>query len=113
MGRGDLSDAEWELIGPLLPPERGRWARPAGDNRRFLNGMLHALRFRSRWPPGSSVRWSYHTSHAHRGVDPDDRRQTTACRADGEDWRWRFPAHDRRERITDHHGGRRRWPGRR
>ena len=39
MGRGDLSDAEWELIGPLLPPERGRWARPAGDNRRFLNGM--------------------------------------------------------------------------
>jgi transposase len=25
MGRGDLSDAEWELIGPILPPERGRW----------------------------------------------------------------------------------------
>ena len=43
MGRGDLSDAEWELIGPLLPPERGRWARPADDNRRFLNGMLHVL----------------------------------------------------------------------
>jgi len=37
MGRGDLSDAEWELIGPLLPPERGRHARPAGDNRRFPN----------------------------------------------------------------------------
>lgn len=30
MGRGDLPDAEWELIGPLLPPKRGRWARPAG-----------------------------------------------------------------------------------
>ncbi|WP_239807435.1 transposase [Croceicoccus hydrothermalis] len=44
MGRGDLSDAEWELIGPLLPPEQGRWAPPAGHNRRFLNGMLHALR---------------------------------------------------------------------
>lgn len=43
MGRGDLSDAEWELIGPLLPPERGRWAQPAGDSRRFLNGMLHVL----------------------------------------------------------------------
>lgn len=26
MGRGDLSDAEWELIGPLPPFERGRWA---------------------------------------------------------------------------------------
>jgi transposase len=48
MGRGDLSAAEWELIGPLLPPERGRWARPARDNRRFLNGMLHVLRVG--WP---------------------------------------------------------------
>jgi transposase len=49
MGRGDLSDAEWDLIGPLLPPERGRWARPAGDNRRFLNGMLHVLRTGCPW----------------------------------------------------------------
>ena len=49
MGRGDLSDAEWELIGPLLPSERGRWARPAGDNRRFLNGMLHVLRVGCPW----------------------------------------------------------------
>jgi len=49
MGRGDLSDAEWELIGRLLPPERGRWARPAGDNRRFLNGMLHVLRVGCPW----------------------------------------------------------------
>ncbi|GAA5063147.1 IS5 family transposase [Erythrobacter westpacificensis] len=49
MGRGDLSDAECELIGPLLPPERGRWARPAGDNRRFLNGMLHVLRVGCPW----------------------------------------------------------------
>jgi len=49
MGRGDLSDAAWELIGPLLPPERGRHARPAGDNRRFLNGMLHVLRVGCAW----------------------------------------------------------------
>lgn len=49
MGRGDLSDAEWELIGPLLPSERGRWARPAGDIRRFLNGMLHVLRVGCPW----------------------------------------------------------------
>ena len=27
MDRGDLSDAEWQLVGPLLPSERGRWAR--------------------------------------------------------------------------------------
>ena len=35
---------KWELVGPVLPPERGRRARPAGDNRRFLSGMLHVLR---------------------------------------------------------------------
>ncbi|WP_287003327.1 transposase [Sphingobium sp.] len=49
MDRGDLSDAEWDLIGPLLPPERGRHARPAGDNRRYLNGMLHVLRVGCPW----------------------------------------------------------------
>lgn len=35
--------------------------------------MPHPTLFRSRWPPGSSVRLSYHTSHAHLGVDPNDR----------------------------------------
>ncbi|AKQ41596.1 transposase [Aurantiacibacter atlanticus] len=49
MARGDLTDAEWELIGPLLPSERGRWARPAQDNRRFLDGMLHVLRVGCPW----------------------------------------------------------------
>jgi transposase len=34
---------EWAILEPLLPSERGRWARPAQDNRRFLNGMLHVL----------------------------------------------------------------------
>lgn len=49
MDRGDLSDAEWDLIGRLLPPERGRHARPAGDNRRYLNGILHVLRVGCPW----------------------------------------------------------------
>nr|WP_237469200.1 IS5 family transposase [Gluconobacter sphaericus] len=49
MARGDLTDREWAIIGPLLPPERGRWARPAKDNRRFLNGMLHVLRTGYPW----------------------------------------------------------------
>ena len=34
MSRGDLSEAEWRLLEPLLPPERGRKSRPAFDNRR-------------------------------------------------------------------------------
>ena len=49
MFRGDLSDEEWAVIGGLLPHERGRWARPAGDNRLFLNGMLHVLRIGCPW----------------------------------------------------------------
>lgn len=49
MGREDLSDAEWELIGTLLPSERGWWARPAGKNLLFLNGMLHVLRVARPW----------------------------------------------------------------
>jgi transposase len=49
MGRGDLTDEEWGLVGPLLPSERGRWARPARDNRRFLNGMLYVLRVGCPW----------------------------------------------------------------
>ena len=49
LDRGDLSDAEWAIVGPLLPSERGRWSRPAGDNRRFLNGMLYVLRVGCPW----------------------------------------------------------------
>ncbi|MBS1004604.1 IS5 family transposase [Acetobacter thailandicus] len=49
MARGDLTDHEWAIIGPLLPPECGRRARPAGDNRRFLNGMLYILRTGCPW----------------------------------------------------------------
>lgn len=44
MARGDLSDAEWHIVEPFLPRERGRKSRPAHDNRRYLNGMLHVLR---------------------------------------------------------------------
>lgn len=44
MDRGDSSHSEWELIGPLQPPERGRWARPVGDDWRLLNGIVHVLR---------------------------------------------------------------------
>ncbi|GAP24055.1 transposase [Gluconobacter frateurii NBRC 101659] len=49
MARSDLTDHEWAMIGPLLSAERGRWARPAGDNRRFLYGMLYILRTGCPW----------------------------------------------------------------
>nr|WP_244517823.1 transposase [Ancylobacter rudongensis] len=37
------------MVGALLPAERGRWSRPALDNRRFLNGMLYVLRVGCPW----------------------------------------------------------------
>lgn len=49
MARGDLTDEEWEVIAGLLPAERGRKSRPAHDNRRYLNGMLHVLRVGCPW----------------------------------------------------------------
>nr|WP_234907356.1 transposase [Rhizobium rhizogenes] len=40
---------EWRIIEGLLPTERGRKSRPAHDNRRYLNGMLHVLRVDCPW----------------------------------------------------------------
>jgi transposase len=39
-----LEDEELALIGPLLPPERGRGCRPAQDNRRYFEGMMWMAR---------------------------------------------------------------------
>tara|TARA_B100000378_G_scaffold194500_1_gene158320 strand:+ start:272 stop:703 length:432 start_codon:yes stop_codon:yes gene_type:complete len=49
LARGDLTDMEWRIIEGLLPSERGRKSRPAHDNRRYPNGMLHALRVGCPW----------------------------------------------------------------
>jgi len=50
MRRYELSNAEWERIAPLLPPERtGRKGRPPKDNRVMLNGMLWLTRSGAQW----------------------------------------------------------------
>jgi|SRR5215204_1277525 len=68
--RFELSDETWASIAPHLPPERGRKARPATDNRRMVNAVLWVLRTGAPWrdlpehyPPWQSVytrfsRWS-------------------------------------------------------
>ena len=49
MSRGDLSETEWRLLKDLLPPERGRRNRPAGDNRSIVNGILWRIRTGAPW----------------------------------------------------------------
>ena len=49
MRSGDLTDAEWELVGPLLPKERGRPGRPGHANRPIRNGILWRAREGARW----------------------------------------------------------------
>jgi len=46
MAWGDLTDAEWELVGPLLSAGRGR---PGRENRRYLDGILWRAREGARW----------------------------------------------------------------
>jgi transposase len=47
--RVGVSDDEWALIGPLLPPEHGRGCRPAGDNRPYFEGMMWMARSGAQW----------------------------------------------------------------
>ncbi len=44
-----MSDDEWALIGPLLPTERGRGCRLAGDNRPYFEGMMWMARTGAQW----------------------------------------------------------------
>jgi transposase len=55
----DLSDAQWELIRPLLSPAKAT-GRPRANDRCTLNGILYVLRTGCRWKDlperyGSSV----------------------------------------------------------
>ncbi|MGW8353301.1 IS5 family transposase [Streptomyces wedmorensis] len=48
MGRGDLTNAEWELLESFLPcggTRGGRWS----DHRRVINGVLYRVRTGVRW----------------------------------------------------------------
>ena len=60
MAGEELSEAEWALIAPLLPAERGRVGRPSHDNRRVLNGILWTVRSGARWidVPERYGRWN-------------------------------------------------------
>ena len=49
MGRGDLTDQQWQQLQPLLPPQKPTTARPAKDHRTIINGILWVLRTGAPW----------------------------------------------------------------
>lgn len=62
MARGDLTDAEWERLQPLLPPERsGKPGHPYVNHRRVINGILWVLRTGAPWRDLPERYGSWHT----------------------------------------------------
>ena len=49
MLRTVLTDQMWNRLKALLPPERGRWGRPAKNNRLILEGILWIHRTSAPW----------------------------------------------------------------
>jgi transposase len=47
--RHELTEAEWDGLAPLLPPQKPRPGRPAKDHRTVLNGILWILRTGAPW----------------------------------------------------------------
>ncbi len=44
-----LTDEQWEVVRPLLPPQRGSIGRPPNDHRVVLGGILWVARTGSSW----------------------------------------------------------------
>ncbi|NEC03375.1 transposase [Streptomyces anulatus] len=49
MGRGDLTDAEWERLRPFLPVSNRRCDRWR-DRQQVIDGILHRVRTGVQWP---------------------------------------------------------------
>jgi transposase len=49
MGRGDLTNEQWERLQPFLPPQKPKVGRPAEDHRRIINGVLWIDRTGAPW----------------------------------------------------------------
>lgn len=65
--RYELTDAQWERIGELLPGKAGDPGRTAENNRRFVNAVLWVLRSGAHWHdlPARYGKWkTVHTRFA-------------------------------------------------
>ena len=59
MVREQLTDAQWERLRPLLPPQKPQTGRPAHDHRRILEAILWLDRTGAPWRdlPPELGRW--------------------------------------------------------
>jgi transposase len=58
--RGELTDAQWRRLAPLLPPEKPWTGKPNHDHRTIIDGILWKLRTGAPWRdlPGRYGPWS-------------------------------------------------------
>ena len=49
VGRGDLTDQQWQRLEPLLPAQKPKTGRPGKDHRTVINGILWVLRTGAPW----------------------------------------------------------------
>jgi Putative transposase of IS4/5 family (DUF4096) len=68
LGLPDLTQARWERLQPLLPPQKPPIGRPAVDHRQIVEGILWKIRTGSSWRemperfgPWSTIASRYHT----------------------------------------------------
>lgn len=58
----ELSDFEWGVIEPFLPPRSARGRRPRVDDRSLVNGILYVVTTGCRWSEMPSKYGSYVTA---------------------------------------------------
>jgi transposase len=61
MGRHELTDAQWQRLAPLLPPQKPRTGRPAHPHRRIVNAILWILATGAPWRDLPEHYGSWHT----------------------------------------------------
>lgn len=49
MNKGELTDAQWARLEPLLPPQKPKTGRINKPHRKVINGILWVLRYGAPW----------------------------------------------------------------
>ena len=64
IGRHELTDQQWAVLAPLLPPQRPKTGRPNADHRLIVNGLLWKIRTGAPWRDVPERYGSWHTLYS-------------------------------------------------